>query len=115
MRGVIWEATHNSAAADALFDQLVDGYRLLGRNVRVFKGNTSKRFSVDNGDYWTVASATESARGNKCNISYVERGIPSWIVREIIMPSTCCLPFKAITYFGEYGLIGDDYECLITG
>ena len=42
MRGVIWEATHNSAAADALFDQLVDGYRLLGKNVRVFRGAPSR-------------------------------------------------------------------------
>lgn len=115
IRGVIWKATQNSEAAEALFDQLIDNYHLKGHTTKVFKSKASMRFTVDNGDFWEVVGASESMRAKRCNISYIERGVPRDFVRDVIMHCTTALPFITITYFGEYGLIGDDYECLITG
>lgn len=115
MHGVIWKATRDSVAAEALFDQLIDNYRLKGHTVKIFKSNDSMRFSADNGDFWEVIGAHESFRAKRCNISYIERGIPRAFVNDVIIHCTTAYPFRAITYFGEYGLIGDDFECLITG
>lgn len=114
IRGVIWKASPHSKAAEELFDQLIDNYRLKGHTVKVFKSKYSMRFSVDNGDFWEAVSAHESFRAKRCNISYIERGVPRDFVNDVIVHCTTAYPFRAITYFGEYGLIGDDYECLIT-
>lgn len=108
IRGIIWKATQNSEAAEELFDQLVNNYHLKGHTTKVFKSKASMRFTADNGDFWEVIGAHGSMKAKRCNISYIERGVPTWFIREIIFKCTTELPFRTISYFGEYGIEGDD-------
>ena len=108
MKGIIWKATEDSDAAINLFEHLVSNYQLKGYSVEVLKGKHLTKFTADNGDCWEIISARESFRGKKCNVSYIERGIPKETVRSLILPCTAAYPFRATTYFGEYGIEGDE-------
>jgi hypothetical protein len=108
MKGVIWRKSSESEAAEILFEQIIMNYDFMGIGGQTRKTKDSMRFKADNGDYWEVLPARESFRGKKCNISYIERGIPRDIVYNIILPCTVAYPFRAVTYFGDYGLEGDD-------
>ncbi len=108
MKGIIWRKSSESEAAEILFEQIIMNYDFIGIGGQTIKSKDFMRFKADNGDYWEVLSVRESFRGKKCNISYIERGIPREIVYNIILPCTVAYPFRAITYFGDYGLEGDD-------
>jgi hypothetical protein len=110
MKGIIWKKSSDSQAAEILFEQIIMNYEFIGINGRTIKSKDFMRFEADNGDYWEVLSGRESFRGKKCNISYIERGIPEEVVHNIILPCTVAYPFRAVTYFGDYGLEGDDYD-----
>lgn len=104
MKGIIWRNSINSENAERLFYQLITNYEFIGITGKIIKSKLRMSFYAGNGDTWEVVSAVESSRGRKCNISYIERGIPDEIVQHIIIPCTVALPFRAITYFGDYGL-----------
>lgn len=110
MKGIIWRNYSNSQAAEILFEQIIMNYEFIGINGKTTKTKDFMRFEANNGDCWEVLSWHESFRGKKCNISYIEKGIPREIVNNIILPCTVAYPFRAVTYFGDYGLEGDDYN-----
>ena len=110
MKGIIWRNSSDSQAAETLFEQIIMNYEFIGINGKTTKSKDFMRFKADNGDYWEVLPARESFRGKKCNISYIERGISREVIYNIILPCTAAYPFRAITYFGDYGLEGDDYN-----
>jgi hypothetical protein len=64
----------------------------------IFKWN-GYELTYDNGDYWKMVKATESARGNKCNISYIDNEIPFDIIHDIVKPCTKAGPYQAFKYF----------------
>lgn len=108
MKGIIWRNSSESEAAEILFEQIIMNYDFMGIGGQTRQSKDFMRFKADNGDCWEVLSARESFRGKKCNISYIERGIPREVVYNIILPCTVAYPFRAVTYFGDYGLEGDD-------
>ena len=110
MKGIIWRKSPDSEAAEILFEQIIMDYKFIGVDGQIIKSKDMTRFKANNGDYWEVLPARESFRGKKCNISYIEKGIPREIIYNIILPCTAAYPFRAITYFGDYGLEGDDYN-----
>ena len=110
IKGIIWRKSSESETAEILFEQIVANYEFIGITGNVIKSRISMRFYAGNGDFWEVISAVESMRGKKCNISYIERGIPDEMIGNVIIPCTVALPFRAIIYFGDYGLEGDDYN-----
>lgn len=59
----------------------------------------------ENGDYWKGCPARDAARGNKCNVSYIQRGIPEDVISTIIYPCTIALPYQAFRYWGD-----EEYE-----
>ena len=109
MKGIIWRKSSDSQAAEILFEQIIMNYECIGITGKTIKSKDFMRFKADNGDCWEVLAGRESFRGKKCNISYIERGIPKEVIYNIIIPCTAAYPFRAITYFGDYGLEGDDY------
>ena len=109
VRGIIWGKSSDSQAAEILFEQIIMNYEFTGINGEVIKSKNFVRFEADNGDCWDIRPASESGGlGLRCNISYVERGIPREVIYSIILPCTIAYPYRAITYFGDYGLEGDD-------
>lgn len=108
MKGIIWRNSNDSENAERLFDQLITNYEFIGITGKIIKNKLRMSFYAGNGDTWEVISAVESFHGKRCNISYIERGIPDDVVQNIIIPCTTALPFRAITYFGDYGLEEDE-------
>lgn len=98
MRGTVW-GLHFGDAADMLHE-IEYNYKYYGievENRRETKNDYSIKFK--NGDYWRAARASESMRGLRANISYVDIRIDPRFVEEIIRPATYLPPYNAIRYF----------------
>ena len=99
MIGIVWGKT--KARADNQLAQIVENYKWKGiepTHIRDSKYTTNS-VEFSNGDHWKAVSAIESARGNKCNISYIDKGIDIETIQTIINPSTCWQPFQAFKFF----------------
>jgi hypothetical protein len=60
----------------------------------------NEAFAVfDNGDCWKVRTVNVTSRGQKCNISYIQRGIPTEFIDTVIKPMTVELPFNGFYYY----------------
>lgn len=99
MIGIVWGKT--KARADNKLAQIVENYNWKGiKPVKIKNSNYISNFvEFDNGDTWKAVYASENARGNKCNISYIDKGIDIETIQTIIYPSTCCQPFQAFKFF----------------
>ena len=102
MRGIVWGLT----IADAIkkMEQIEEDYeRYQTANVVTRrKSNHTCELVYDNGDHWRACGAKESARGCKCNISYVDIRIDPEIVDCIIKPCTVAGPYQAFYYFYDF-------------
>lgn len=99
MIGIVWGRT--KARADNQLAQIIENYKWKNISPQKIKDSKYTTSSVifENGDIWKAVSAIESARGNKCNISYIDLGIDIETIETIIKPSTCCQPFQAFKFF----------------
>ena len=99
MIGIVWGKT--KVRADNQLAQIVEDYNWQGiKPVKIIDSKyASNSVEFDNGDIWKAVSATDSARGNKCNISYIDKGIDIETIQTIIIPSTCRKPFYAFKFF----------------
>lgn len=99
MIGIVWGKT--KTRADNQLTQIIENYNWKGiKPVKIRNSkNTFNSVEFDNGDVWKAVSAIESARGNKCNVSYIDKEIDIEIIQTIINPSTCCQPFQAFKFF----------------
>lgn len=66
------------------------------------KSNSTYELVYDNGDYWIACGVRESARGHRCNISYVDARIDSEFIDCIIKPCTIAGPYQAFHYFYDF-------------
>ena len=66
----------------------------------------------ENGDTWKVVKANDSARGQRCNIAYIERSIDYDTYRCIIAPKMFDSPYTAIHLWGEGDLHISDTPAL---
>ena len=110
MKAVVWY-NNNIETAKEFIKTHIQKYELRGIKGRVVESKNFLRFYADNGDYWETRPAYESSRGVKCNISYIERGVPEDFINCVIRPCTIAFPFNAIDYYGNSE---EDFECLIT-
>lgn len=55
----------------------------------------------ENGDNWKVVKATDSNRGVRSNIAYIDRSIDMETVKCIIHPTLTSMPFSAYRLYGE--------------
>ena len=82
------------------FKKIIEDYNGLGIKCEKPKINANLAFTdFDNGDRWTVVKATDGARGNSCNIAYIDRMINDDLVEKVIMPTIKAFPYQAYRYY----------------
>ena len=101
MQGIIWYWHNQTSAIDKL-KQIVHNYEKIGIPIlRKCFTKTESYVFFSNGDNWRVVQACDSGRGCKCNISYIQRGMPLEIEQSIIYPSTIAPPFHGYLFWDE--------------
>lgn len=99
MKAVVWY-NNNIETAKEFIKMQIDRYNFARIEGRVVESKDYLHFYADNGDFWQTMPSRESGRGVKCNISYIERGIPEEIINCVIRPCTRAHPYNAIDYYG---------------
>ena len=99
MKGIIWcardSAKENWDKATEILTKIVEDYLRSGHFCIKDKQLSSERVvTFDNGDQWKIVYASEYQRGQKCNISYIQRSISKDIIDNIIKPCTIAPPFQ---------------------
>lgn len=102
MRGIVWYK--NKEVGLEKMQQIMLQYELMGiKLVKSYPRNLKHRFSVayENGDYWKCIPVRLNERGNRANVSIVERCIDKELFCSIILPQTISYPYKAFDFYGE--------------
>ncbi len=104
MRGIIY-CKSSSINGNEQLKEIVDRYNKahIATKICHYKA-TGSYAEFENGDIWKVVRASDSARGQCCNIAYVERSIDYDTYRVIIRPTIKNLPYTAIHLWGEGNL-----------
>lgn len=100
MKGIVWYNTLERRGME-MMERIEEEYKRYHYANVLTKTCGNRRYELvfDNGDYWKLVKATESARGNKCNISYIDNEIPFDIIHDIVKPCTKAGPYQAFKYF----------------
>ena len=94
MKGIVWY--EDRTRGEEQFNGIIERYKTMGINpIKERKSRYENWVQFENDDFWRLVKATESGRGQRCNISYIDRDIEEIVVNTIIKP--CTLPFP---YFG---------------
>ena len=112
MKAIVWYDQHLETAKEFIKMQ-IERYKLMGIEGRVIGNKNFLHFYAENGDVWQTAPSRESSCGIKCNISYVEKGIPEDFINRVIKHCTTAYPYNAITYYEHY-FKKEEEECQIT-
>ena len=98
MRGIVWGNSFATAASQ--LEKIEADYNFIGIQTTI-KRQHSNRLEIEfsNGDYWCAVRAVDSARGRKCNVSYIDHNIPEEMVNCLVLPCTRALPFTAHRYY----------------
>lgn len=108
MTGLIWVASqrHYDDGIKKL-KKIISDYEKINiqliQPLKISKNLTTAKFN--NGDIWQVMIASSNtARGHRCNIVYIDYDIPDKIIEENIKPTIISPPYQGITYFhtGDY-------------
>ena len=100
MKGIVWGHTFQTAKEQLMkIQENYERYRIPVTRIK----NSPYEYWIEfsNGDVWRAASARESARGNKVNVSYIDRKIDPLFIDVIIRPCTVAFPYQAFRYYGE--------------
>ena len=99
MKAIVWGNTFERASKK--LDEIEKEYERY-RTAKLIRKTKTKNYHIlefDNKDYWEAKSARESARGSRCNISYIEATIPLEFIDTVIKHCTSAGPYQAIKYF----------------
>ena len=102
MRGIVWYK--NKDVGFEKMQSIMRGYELMGvKPLESYPRNYKDQISIayENGDYWKCIPARENARGNRSNISIIERCIDKEFFYSIILHTTTSYPYKAFDFYGE--------------
>jgi hypothetical protein len=98
MRGIVWGSLFATAASQ--LEKIEADYNFIGVQTTIKRQHPNKlEIEFSNGDYWCAVCASDSARGRKCNVSYIDRNISEETVKCLILPCTHALPFTAHRYY----------------
>lgn len=99
MIGIVWGSTYDKAFSQ--LEKIRDQYLYFTKHKVVYQKFTLNYslLEFDNGDVWKAMTATDSRRGEACNISYIDIEIDDAIINTIIRPATKRAPYTAIHYF----------------
>ena len=101
MKGMVWYYTYEDGL-DQLQKIKIDYERMNIKTVKERFSRFGTFIEFENGDCWKMVSGTESSRGNRINVSYIDRRIDKDIVQCIIQHCTTAYPFQAFRYYGPY-------------
>lgn len=96
MKGIIWGAT--IASAESKLEEIIQDYMMY--KISPFK-RTRNEVLFNNGDLWKAVGAKEDARGQRCNISYIDTKIDSDFIETIIKPGTIAYPYHAFNFYNQ--------------
>lgn len=99
MKAIVWGNTFERASKK--LDEIEKEYERY-RTAKLIKKTKTKSYHMlkfDNNDYWIAQSARESAKGSRCNISYIDTMIPLEFIDTVIKYCTSAGPYQAIKYF----------------
>ena len=102
MKSIVWGRTIENAARK--LEEIEYSYKKYSTATLEHKIKSKNRCELiyTNGDHWIALGASESARGRKCNISYIDAGINSDIIDCIIKPSTSAGPYQGFHYYYDF-------------
>ena len=101
MKGMVWYYTYEDGLKQ-LQRIKTDYERMQIKAVRERLSRFGTFIDFENGDTWKMASGTESSRGNRINVSYIDRRIDKDIIQCVIQHCTTAYPFQAFRYYGPY-------------
>lgn len=89
MKGIIWSYDRMNDGIEKL-KYIRDRYIWSGINpIREVYSRQCPWIEFENGDMWRVASASESSRGMKANIAWVDSRIDEEFFRVVVLPTLC--------------------------
>ena len=98
MRGIIYCSKIETGLKQ--FKKIIKDYDTIGiKCERPIVSKNQAIADVDNGDRWTVVIAGEGARGNACNVAYIDKTINDNLVKQVIMPTIKACPYQAYRYY----------------
>ena len=93
MKAIIWGTTFEKASKK--LDEIEKEYERY-KTAKLIRKTKTKNYHIlefDNEDYWMARSTMESARGSRCNISYIEATMPLEFIDTVIKPCTSAGPY----------------------
>lgn len=68
--------------------------------VKEIKRKNLHQITYENGDYWTARAATDSARGYRAHVVYIDRAIEDPDMIHMAFHCNTAMPWNAYHYFG---------------
>ena len=99
MKGIVFGSTYERAEKEFL--HIRRNYAL--SRIPIVKEIKQKNFyqiMYDNGDQWTCRSISDSCRGHRAHVVYIDREITDHHMLGIITNCNAALPWSAYRYFG---------------
>ena len=99
MKGLVWGFTFEDGCKK--LNEIKENYLRYHYTVtQEIKTKTTYSVTFDNGDCWRAVRASESSRGNKANLSYVDIRIQDQNILNMIHHCTIAGPWNAIKFYG---------------
>lgn len=101
MTGIVFGNTFERA--EIQLNKIAQDYKMCHIFIeQLRKRNNSLEIIFDNGDIWRARAASESIRGIRCNVAYIDKTIPLKFANEVIKPLISAYPFQAYKIFSLY-------------
>lgn len=112
MKGIIWYKDDWVKGFEQL-EKIIENYQQMNISTKRFARSRFDSFAeFQNGDIWRTKRAGEQNRGQRCNVSYIERNIDYDTYECIISHCTTSFPYNAIRLWGEGNLHLTDAQLL---
>lgn len=100
MIGIIWY-DDDWIQANEILHTIIEKYEDCGIYLLDdIKTRLSRQIILDNEDSWSIVKISDSARGRRCNISYIPKAMKDdALIRTIVIPCTRMKPYTAIQYY----------------
>ena len=99
MKGIVFGLTFERASKE--LESIKANYAMCKIPiVKEIKGNHRHQIVYENGDIWTARSASDSARGHRANVVYIDHAIEDPDMIHMAHHCLCCFPWSAYRYFG---------------
>lgn len=99
MRGIIWACDIERGNEKLLEIKQKYQFMQINPTKEIISKSNGSFIAFDNGDCWRVISATESSRGQRANVSYIDRDTPEEIINNVIRPCTISIPYCGYNYY----------------